>query len=149
MLSNIVGHESDERCAAALHELRHMGRVEYLHVTSTDLERRRFRVTSDQGVDYAIALSRDDSLVDGAVLSLDGNAAVVVRAGAPRALRFRARTLPAAMRIGFLAGHLHWKSILEGDTLEVRLEGAESDYMDRVQDLVDTGAVELLAASDQ
>ncbi|WOP19934.1 hypothetical protein [Raineyella sp. LH-20] len=136
LLCSILGHETEAEIAAALHHLRHHGAVEYLRLTAPDLERRRLRVRSDGGTEYAIVLPRDQALTDGAVLALDDHGAVVVRAGTRRTLTFRATTVQSGLRLGFLAGHLHWASSFDGDQVTVTVEGADSDYLDRVADLI-------------
>ena len=70
--------------------------------------------------------------------------AVVVRAGAPQTLTLRATDLAAALRLGFLAGHLHWKVNQHDDTLVVHLEGSESDYTPRIAELLESGRIESL-----
>jgi urease accessory protein len=143
ILDGIVGWATDGAVAERLHVLRRRGAVEYLHLDVHDLDRKRLRVTSDTGTDYAIALPRDVALADGAVVLLDADRAVVVRAGAPRTLTLRAGDLASALRLGFLAGHLHWKTDQHGEVLVVHLEGAETDYTSRIRDLLETGRVEV------
>jgi urease accessory protein len=142
ILDGIVGWAGDDTVDDRLHELRHQQAVEYVHLDIHDLERKRLRVTSDAGTDYAVVLPRDSALADGAVLLLDADRAVVVRAGAPRTVTLRALDLAAALRLGFLAGHLHWKTDQHDDTLVVHLEGDETDYTARIADLLSSGRVE-------
>lgn len=142
ILDGIVGWAGDDTVDDRLHELRHRQAVEYVHLGIHDLERKRLRVTSDAGIDYAVVLPRDSALADGAVLLLEADRAVVVRAGAPRTMTLRALDLAAALRLGFLAGHLHWKSDQHDDTLVVHLEGDEADYTARIADLLSNGHVE-------
>lgn len=144
VLDRIVGWAGDDAVADGLHDLRHRNAVEYVHLDIHDLDRRRLRVTSDAGRDYAVVLPRDTALADGAVLLLDDDRAVLVRAGAPQTMTLRAADLSAALRLGFLAGHLHWKADQQGDTLVVHLEGPESDYLARIADLLAAGGVERL-----
>jgi urease accessory protein len=136
ILDRIVGWATDEAVAHQLHELRHQHAVEYLHLDVHDLDRSRLRVTSDAGIDYAVVLARGSALADGAVLLLESDRAVVVRAGAPRTLTLRATDLAAALRLGYLAGHLHWKVTQHDDTLVVHLEGPESEYTARIAELL-------------
>ncbi|MGV9797531.1 urease accessory protein UreE [Mycobacterium sp. NPDC003449] len=143
ILDGIVGWVTDGNVAARLHELRHHRAVEYIHLDTHDLDRKRLRVTSDAGTDYAVVLSRDTGLADGAVLLLEADRAVVVRAGAPRTLTLRAADPASALRLGFLAGHLHWKVGQRDDTLVVHLEGPAADYTARVADLLDSGRIEV------
>ncbi|MGA9872358.1 MAG: urease accessory protein UreE [Rhodococcus sp. (in: high G+C Gram-positive bacteria)] len=142
VIDEIVGHELEFGVARKLHELRHRHGVEYVRLDAADLARSRLRVTSDAGHDYAVALDRDKRLADGAVLVLDDVRAVVVRAGAPRILELRAVDAAAAMALGFLAGHLHWRATMAGGAMSVTLEGPESDYRARISELLDSGAVE-------
>ncbi|MFN3003096.1 urease accessory protein UreE [Mycolicibacterium wolinskyi] len=144
ILDGIVGWATDDAVAGRLHELRHHQAVEYVHLDAHDLDRRRLRVTSDAGTDYAVILTRDSTLGDGAVLLLEADRAVVVRAGAPQTLTLRANDLAAALRLGFLAGHLHWKVDQHDDTLVVHAEGPRSDYTARIAELLATGRVEVL-----
>lgn len=142
ILQGIVGWASDEAVADRLHELSHHHAVEYVHLGVLDLDRTRLRVTSDAGADYAVILPRGSALADGAVLLLEPDRAVVVRAGAPQTLTLRATDPAAALRLGFLAGHLHWKVTQDGDVLVVHLDGPESDYLDRITELTAVGRVE-------
>ena len=146
LLEGIVGWDNDDADNAwmrgRLHELRHSQGVEYVHLDVHDLDRKRLRVTSDAGTDYAVVLERNTALADGAVLLLEADRAVVVRAGAPQTLRLRPVDLGAALRLGFLAGHLHWKSDHDDNTLVVHLEGPESDYTARIAELLSSGRVE-------
>lgn len=141
LLSDVVGHEHDPGLASRLHDLLGRGGVEHVHLAAADLDRRRLRATGDSGTEYAIVLPRDQELRDGAVLHLDATSAVVVRAGTRRVLTFRATDVPSALRLGFLAGHLHWKASFDGDTVEVTVEGAEHDYIHRLEDLLVAGTV--------
>jgi urease accessory protein len=148
ILDGIVGWVTDRAVADRLHELRHHPdlehAVEYLHLDVHDLDRKRLRGTSDAGTDYAIVLPRDSALADGAVLLLEPDRAVVVCAGAPRTMTLRANDIGAALRLGLLAGHLHWKADQRDDAVVVRLEGPESDYTSRIVELLESGRVESL-----
>jgi urease accessory protein len=144
ILDEIVGWVTDQAVADRLHELRHQQAVEYLHLDVHDLDRSRLRATSDAGTDYAIVLPRDSALADGAVLLLEPDRAVVVRSGAPRTMTLRANDVGAALRLGLLAGHLHWKTDLRDDTVVIHLEGPESDYTARIVELLESGRVESL-----
>jgi urease accessory protein len=144
ILDGIVGWAMDEAVADRLHELRRQQAVEYLHLDVHDLDRSRLRATSDAGTDYAIVLPRGSALADGAVLLLEPDRAVVVRSGAPRTMTLRANDVGGALRLGLLAGHLHWKADQRDDTVVVHLEGPESDYTARIVELLESGRVESL-----
>ena len=78
----------------------HARRVEYYHLGSDDILRRRLRVKTDKGNEFAIALSRQEKLFDGVVLLLDGNRAVIVRANATAWLAFNRSTQPQPLSSG-------------------------------------------------
>ena len=148
VIESVLGHETDAGINQALDDLRHHGAVDLIHLPPSDLDRRRLRVTSVAGRDYALALPRDSSLSDGSVLLLDSEAALVVRAKNPVRMRLRAITVEAALRLGFVAGHLHWKCDQDGDTLAILLEGPAADYLDRISQLVESGdLVEITSVS--
>jgi urease accessory protein len=143
-LTTLLGHEGDPGLAQRLHELRHRECVDEVEIDEGDLPRRRLRLTSTRGTTYALALDRGSALGDGSVLAVAGGGPerlVVVRARSAPRLRLRAEGAAAAMRLGFLAGHLHWVCRMEDGVLEVVLQAPEQDYLDRVADLLDAGAV--------
>lgn len=143
-VSAVLGHEDDVDLAQRLHDLRHHDRVDEVDIDEADLPRRRLRLTSARGTTYALALDRSAALTDGSVLAVaaDGPVdAVVVRTRSAPRLRLRAVDAAAALRLGFLAGHLHWICRMEGGVLEVVLQAPEQDYLDRVDDLLNSGAV--------
>jgi urease accessory protein len=148
ILDGLVGWVTDQAIADRLHELRHHAglehAVEYLHLDVHDLDRKRLRATSDAGTDYAIVLPRDSALADGAVLLLEPDRAVVVRAGIPRTMTLRANDIGSALRLGFLVGHLHWKADQRDDTVVVHLEGPVSEYTSRIVEMLESGRVESL-----
>jgi urease accessory protein len=144
ILDRIVGWAADADIAGQLDELRHHGAVEQVHLDAANLNRRRLRVRSDAGAEYAVALPRDAVLADGAVLLLEPDRAVVVRAGAPQTMTLRPADTAAALRLGFLAGHLHWKIDQRGEVLVVHLDGPEREYTARIADLLHSGRVEVL-----
>jgi urease accessory protein len=59
-------------------------------------------------------------------------------------MTLRANDIGAALRLGLLAGHLHWKVDQRDDTVVVRLEGPRADYTSRIVDLLESGRVESL-----
>lgn len=146
-LTEVLGHERD--FAAQLHALGHRDLVDELEVAEEDLPRRRLRLVSRAGTTYAVALPRGAELADGAVLRLDGDGAVVVRTRAAVRLRLRPLDPGAALRLGFLAGHLHWTVDLaddpDGGDLEVVLQAPVEDYLARLPELLDAGRVEWAA----
>lgn len=143
-LTAVLGHESEFR--EELHALAHADALDELDVAEEDLPRRRLRLTSRRGTEYAVSLPRGAALVDGAVLRLDAGGAVVVRARTAGRLRLRPADAGAALRIGFLAGHLHWVVDLgddpQGGDLHVVLQAPVEDYLARLPELLAASRVE-------
>ena len=93
------------------------------------------------GEELAIALPRDQKLFDGAVLLIDGERAIVVRAATERWLRLEPRSIGDAIELGYHAGNLHWRVRFEGEILFVALEGRPEDYVARLQELISSRRV--------
>lgn len=143
-LTAVLGHESE--FGDELHALAHADAVDEVTVAEEDLPRRRLRLVSRRGVEVALSLPRGAELVDGAVLRLDAEGALVVRTRAAGRLRLRPRDAGAALRLGFLAGHLHWVVELadgpDGGDLDVVLQAPVQEYLDRLPELLASGRVE-------
>lgn len=137
----VVGWTSDADLAERLHDLEHRGVVETVVLSADDARRHRLRATTDRGTTVEIALDRDTSLGDGAVLEIDQDRAIVVRLVEPRWLRVRPVDLGAALAVGHLAGHLHWRVRFEPGVVLVAVEGPEADYRARLAELVERGHV--------
>ena len=75
---NIKGNEADPQTARKLHEIEHRGELHTLILASEDMQRHRIRGTTEQGLECAIALPRDVSLQDGAVVHMGEDLAIVV-----------------------------------------------------------------------
>ncbi|XSG83221.1 MAG: urease accessory protein UreE [Methyloligella sp. ZOD6] len=142
-LEQIVGYKSDPEIADRLHGLEHKGQVEYLALKPEDLQRHRLRVTGDQETEFAISIPRDQRLVDGAVLMLDRDRAVIVKAEEQRWLRVKPHNSSAALALGYFAGNMHWKVRFDGPILEIAIQGVEADYLARLSELMADGQVEL------
>lgn len=140
-VTEILGFASDPALAERLHLLGHAGRVEHLTLAQEDVHRRRLRAQTDRGTDCLIALPRDQSLGDGAVLVLEDTGAVVVRLAAERWLALAPRDSVAALELGYFAGNLHWRVRFEGERLLVALEGPEADYLARLKPFLGDGRV--------
>ena len=134
-------------CASApsvherLHEIEHVGGVEYVLLSHRDMARRRLRVTTDKGTCCAIALPRGERLYDGAVLALGESSAIVVRVAGHSWLRLRPASAADAMRLGYHAGNLHWRVRFDGEELLVAMEGSEADYRARLREFTREGRV--------
>jgi urease accessory protein len=141
-VERILGSRLDHGIAERLHDLEHKDAVEELVVATADLARRRFRATTSDGSELAIALPRDQQLHDGAVLLLDSERAIVVRVAGERWLRLLPASLPDAVELGYRAGNLHWRVRFDGAALLVALEAPPEDYLARLDGLVNNGRVQ-------
>ena len=140
-IERIVGEAADPALHDALHRLEHAGRLEYVTLGADDMLRRRQRVTTDRGNECAIALAREDKLVDGAVLVLDRDRAVVVRAAETSWLAVAPADVAAAIELGYCSGNMHWRVAFAGSVLRIALNGPKADYLARLAPLIDAGRV--------
>lgn len=140
-LETVIGSRLDPVIADRLHDLDHRGAVEVLLLETRDATRKRLRVTSGHGTDCAIALPREMSLFDGAVLLLDERRAIVVRLNQQQWLRLAPQSATAALELGYHAGNLHWRVRFDGDVLLVAIEGPVEHYKARIAPLLDSGRV--------
>lgn len=139
--STILASASAPSVHDRLHELDHLGGVEYILLSPKNTARRRLRVTTDKGTCCGIALPRGERLYNGAVLALEESRAIVVRVASESWLRLRPTSPADAVRLGYHAGNLHWRVRFDGEDLLVALEGPEEDYLARLTELVDEGRV--------
>lgn len=141
--TEILGNANDDEMAARLHKARHAGVVEEIRLGSEDLLRHRLRVKTNQGTEGVIVLRRAEHLFDGAVLLLEDDHAVVVRAGEQGWLKVRPQSRAAALELGYLAGAIHWRVRIEGCDLLVALDGARGDYLHRLKPWLSDGRAAL------
>ena len=145
----IVGHCNDVGLAERLHDLRHAGKVEYVTISHNDLARKRLRVTTDKGTECAIALARHVVLEHGSVLDLSETRAIVVELQELPWLCFQASDNSAALRLGFLAGHHHWRVRFEDSRLYVAMEAPAENYTNRLEREISSGRVTLVTDADE
>ena len=138
-IHRIIGNLHDAELAERLHRLDHEGLVEYLTLERDDVHRRRLRARTDRATECLIALPRDQSLSDGAILALDEERAIVVRLKVERWLALSPRDEAAALELGYFAGNLHWRVRFEGPRLLIALEGPVKDYLARLEPLLRDG----------
>lgn len=148
LLTEIVGHRDEPAIHHRLHAVEHLGGVETLSLPAADMARRRVRGVTDAGTDCAIAIARDRNLTDGAVLLLEADRAIVVRAEIERWLRLVPRSAGDAIQLGYQAGNLHWRVRFSGADLLVALEGPAERYLARVRPLVEAGRVRVAAEGE-
>lgn len=144
-LTEIIGYSTDQNISDRLHSLSHDGLVEYIILERDDTLRRRLRATTDKGTDCAIALTRDQKLEDGSVLSLDNNNAIVVRMVEEKWISIKPADMPSAIELGYFAGNLHWRVRFEDKILHISQEGPLDFYMDRLGPFIDAGKIEILS----
>jgi urease accessory protein len=140
-VTGIVGTASDPLLADKLHHLAHHDRVEILTVSEDDALRRRLRGKTDKGTDIAIALDRNDQLVDGAVLLLDEARAIVLRREEQHWLRLAPRDADAALEAGYCAGNHHWKVSFAPGVLLIAMQGPAEHYLARLDHLLKSGRI--------
>ena len=141
IISEIIGQADQPDLCDQLRKLDHAHAVDHLRLPRTELARRRFRGITDAGREIAIALPRDMQLFDGAVLAIDATAALVVRVEAQDWLRFVPRDPPAALKLGYFAGNLHWRVRFEGEVLLIAVDTEERIYLDRLKPMLQAGEI--------
>ena len=143
-LTRIIGNATEPAIAERLHALDHDGRVEAIALDDADTARRRIRVATDKGTECAIALARSDRLVNGAVMLLEADRAVVVRMRETTWLALAPRDLAAALELGYFCGNLHWRVRFEDALLKVALEGPRESYLARLAQHLADGRARLV-----
>lgn len=141
--THIFGSSSESSFSEKLHQLEHEDNVDYVSLSSEDIQRKRLKVISYKGKDCGIALPREQKLFDGAILSLTDNYALVVRCADVNWLRCRPKDTAAALELGYFAGNMHWTVRFEGDVLEVAIKGRLEDYEQRLAHLCADGRIKL------
>ncbi len=141
-VTNLVGVASDAELGESLHALSHTGQVEYVILNRADMSRHRLRVTSDKGTECAIALPRSEKLINGAVLLLEPDRAVVVRMQEEEWLDILAVNRDAGLELGYLAGNMHWRVRFDGPVLKIALDGPEANYLARLSPMLESGRIQ-------
>ncbi|MDR5700883.1 urease accessory protein UreE [Agromyces aerolatus] len=145
-ISSSVGHESDEALAKELHRLDHDGLVERIYLGETLIGRRRFRATGDRGNEYGIILDVDPAQIEGRVLILEADRAVVLYQGEPDTLTLRATDIAGGVQLGWHAGHLHWRVRFDGEVMVVLLDGEREEYLARIAPFLESGQIAVVNA---
>lgn len=140
-IERVLGSRTDPALKEPLHHLEHHGGIEFVAVQPADLDRRRLKALTERGEEVAITLPRDQKLFDGAVLLLDDERAIVVRAGDQRWLRLSPHSARDALELGYHAGNLHWRVRFDGDDLLVAQDGPAAAYAARIEPLLSAGGV--------
>ena len=145
ILTQVIGTVRDRRYALKLQEVERKGGIEYVTLNILDTQRKRLRVASDRGTDYAIALPREAALENGSILHLDQERAVIVKLARQQWLRLRPKQINSALQMGYNAGNHHWRVKFDGVDILIALEGPRSDYIKRLEALLSSGEVEIIA----
>jgi urease accessory protein len=140
-IDRVLGSRLEPEFSEELHRLEHRGAIDIVNVPVADLARHRLLITTLRGEELAIALPRHQKLFDGAVLLLDDERAIVVRAASERWLRLEPRSISDAIELGYHVGNLHWRVRFGGEVLLVALEGRPEDYTARLENLISSRRV--------
>ena len=147
-IDRVLGSRREPEFSEELHRLELRGAIDIVNVPVADLARRRLLVTTRAGEELAIALPRNQKLFDGAVLLLDDNHAIVVRAASERWLRLEPRSIGDAVELGYHVGNLRWRVQFGGEVLLVALEGRPEDYTARLENLIASRRVGVTVLDD-
>jgi urease accessory protein len=135
-IDRVLGSRLETAFSEEIHRLEHRGAVDLVNIPVADLDRRRLLATTRAGEELAIALPRHQKLFDGAVLLIDDQRAIVVRAATERWMRLEPRSISDAIELGYHAGNLHWRVRFQGEALFVALEGRPEDYTARLGEMI-------------
>jgi urease accessory protein len=135
-IDHVLGSRLEAAFSEEIHRLDHRGAVDVVNIPVADLARRRLLATTRAGEELAIALPRHQKLFDGAVLLIDGERAIVVRAATERWMRLEPRSISDAIELGYHAGNLHWRVRFQGEVLFVAIEGRPEDYTARLGEMI-------------
>ena len=141
--TNIIGSSAQVDYSEKLHSLEHEDQLDYVSLSSDDIQRKRLKVTSYKGKEFGIALPREQKLYDGAILNITDHYALIVRCKDVKWLRCTAKDTAAALELGYFAGNMHWSVRFNGHVLEIALKGKLEDYQQRVHHLWSDGRVTL------
>jgi urease accessory protein len=134
LLTAVLGHAAEPGWGARLHAAEHAGRLETVRIGRADAARRRMRLETDRGRDVALALPRDATVSDGAVLHWSDALAIVARIDSGPRLRLTPRDAAAGLRLGYFCGNLHWKADFRDGAVEIAMDGPEETYRARLRD---------------
>src|SRR6202171_4135071 len=105
-IDRVLGSRLESEYSEEIHRLEHRGAVDLVNIPVADLARRRLLATTRAGEELAIALPRHQKLFDGAILLIDGERAIVVRAATERWMRLEPRSIGVGGEVRVLGGNL-------------------------------------------
>jgi urease accessory protein len=144
LIERVLGDRHDAAFAERLHQLEHHDALDFALVEPGDMARHRMRLTTQRGAEIAIALPRNETLFDGAVLVCEEDRAIVVRSTAQQWLRLSPRSAADALELGYNAGNLHWRVRFDDGDLLVALTGPPASYLARIAPMLDQGRVTIV-----
>lgn len=147
--TSIIGKADAPEHNDALHHLAHRHAVDVVRLSRGDLARRRLRTRTEAGHEVAIALPRDQRLFEGALLALDNDSALVVHVETEHWLRLAPRDGAAALKLGYYCGNLHWRVRFEDNNVLVAVEAEERVYLERLEGLLQEGAVTVVSGNGE
>lgn len=136
-IDRVLGNTSDNKFTEVLSVVESGGQIDYLFVDSANVSRRRFRAATQNGEECIVALSGDRRLTDGDIVLLDHGRAVIVRVDSQEWMRVIPADVSTALRLGHLAGHLHWVVRFDAASLLVALEDDPTVYIERLSEYVE------------
>ena len=134
VVSEILGTAAEEPWHERVHAADAAGTMDVVRISRTDAARRRMRLTSERGRDVALALARDASLCDGAVLAWTDALTLLARIDQGPRLRLVPGDAPSALRLGYFCGNLHWKADFRDGAIEIHMDGPEDALRARLAD---------------
>ena len=143
-IDKILGHKNSDEFSETIHRLSHLNQIEYLTVSPEEISRKRLRLKSNKGTDCAIAIDREEQLVDGAILTLSKNRAIVVKVNVRKWLILKVDNIEASLSLGYFIGNLHWKVEFQGETIAVALEGPKDTYLKRLENFIFSENIEVI-----
>lgn len=112
-------------------------KVDYLEISPEDEKRRRFRSKTMAGTTVNISINRETELSEGAVLHESDEIIILLRVKSRSQLILEPHSTYAGLQLGFLAGHLHWKTQILERRLRVEVETDVAEYQTRLDDYLD------------
>ena len=134
----------EENREQLIHDLEHREAVDKVLLNVDDLSRRRFTCETTFGKIVGISLPRSLKLFDGAVLEISEKYCLMVKVEPENWLRLEVYSSDVALRLGYLAGNLHWAVKFDKNRLSVAISGDANSYLDRINNVFTDREVKIL-----
>jgi urease accessory protein len=135
-IDQVLGSRRESAFSEEIDRLEHSGAVDVVSIPAADLDRRRLLATTRGGEELAIALPLHQKLFDGAILLIDRERAIIVRAATERWICLEPRSISDAIELAYHAGNLHWRVRFQGEALFVALDGPPEDYTAELGEMI-------------